>query len=165
MPPVIAAMAVVVLNSSTSGTGGHTRKWQNVRCEIEDFVETHVCKLRGTSIARTNGFMGPHQEYQSLLRGTKSDSCGTHWMYKSVAVDMYATLLVDVICVRGDKWSYITRWIGQTIIRNRTQHIGMWNATSHKLRTQFTTLDQVSGGYTYFFTQCRQFRNNQNTLD
>ena len=37
-----------------------------------------------------------------LIEGDKSDSCGIQWMYKSVAVDMYATLpgilqFVDVI--------------------------------------------------------------------
>ena len=35
-----------------------------------------------TSIARTTGFMLPHQRCESLLRGTKSDSCGTQWVYK-----------------------------------------------------------------------------------
>ena len=44
------------------------------------------------SIARTTGFMWPHQERKSLLRGTKSDSCGSQWVYKYAAVDMYATL-------------------------------------------------------------------------
>ena len=72
--------------------------------------------------------------------GLKSDRCRTQWMYKSVAVDMYVTLLVDVICMyatllvdaicmRGEKWSlsYITRCIGQTIPRIRTPNMsGEW---------------------------------------
>ena len=70
--------------------------------------------------------------------GLTSVSCGTQWMYKSVAVGtyvtllvdvlcMYATILVDAICMRGNKWPYITRWIRQTIPRNRTQNMsGDW---------------------------------------
>ena len=48
------------------------------------------------SIARTTVFMWPHQDVKSLLRGTKSDSCGTQWVYKYVAVDIYATLVTFV---------------------------------------------------------------------
>ena len=87
---------------------------------MEDFVEPHLCKLRGMLRSRGahNGFfMWPHQGCWSLWRGTKSDGCGTQWVYEYVAVDMYVTLLVDVICMGGNKWSYITRWIGQTIPR------------------------------------------------
>ena len=88
-----------------------------------------------TSIARTTGFMWPNQECYSLLRRTKSDSCGTQWLYKYVAVDMYATLCTFVgrnlinSRMRGKKWPCITRWIGPTITRNRTQNMsGEWRA-------------------------------------
>ena len=81
----------------------------------------------GYSIARTAGFMWPHQGCYSLLRGTKSDSCGTLWVYQCGAVDVYATLLILVrrniinsSMRRENKWSCITRRIGQPITRGRT---------------------------------------------
>ena len=71
-----------------------------------------------TSIARTTGFMWPHQGCQPLLRGTKSDSCGTQWVYNYEVcgyMDTYATFFIlvgrNVIgSMRGDEWSCITRW-------------------------------------------------------
>ena len=51
-------------------------------------------------------------------------------MYATLLVDvacMYATLLVDLICMRGKRWPDITRWIGQTFPRYRTQDTsGEW---------------------------------------
>ena len=52
---------------------------------------------------------------KSLLRRTKSDSCGTQWMYKYAAVDMYATLLLI-------KWFVYCTVNRQTTTRNRTKY-------------------------------------------
>ena len=94
--------------------------WYIIKWKIEDFSETHLCKLRGIFRSR-------------VLRVYNLAAVElTQWTYKSVTVDryvtllvdvicMYATILVDVICMRGGKWSYITRWIGQAIARNRTK--------------------------------------------
>ena len=50
----------------------------NVSCEIEGFIETHLCKLRGTLQSRVLGVLCDLiKNVKSLLRGTKSDSCGT----------------------------------------------------------------------------------------
>ena len=61
-------------------------KLQNVSCEIEDFVETCLCKLRGILPSRVLGF---YVTSSRMLVGTKSDTCGTQGVYKHVAVDMY----------------------------------------------------------------------------
>ena len=105
----------------------HTIKWKNVSWEIDDFVETHLCKLRGVLRSRVLGVLCDLIKNVSPYWGRqKSDSYRTQWGYKYVAVGMCATVFTFVgrnlinSSMRGNKWSYITRWIGQTITRNRT---------------------------------------------
>ena len=108
-------------------------KWRNVSREIEHFVETHLCKLRGILRSRVLRVLCDLIKNVSPYWGGKIWPLWNSVNGSSMAVDMYATLLVDAISMRGNKWWYITRWIGQTIPRNRTQNIGVWNATSYKL--------------------------------
>ena len=76
------------------GFSSNYYKIKNVSCEIEDFIETHLCKLRGIFRSRVLRVLcnlienvSPHWGGQNLTA-----SCGTQWTYKSVAEDMYATL-------------------------------------------------------------------------
>ena len=67
----------------------------NVSCEIEDFVETHLWKLRG--ILRSLVLRVSCDLIKLLvLRGTNSDGCGTQLVYKYVPVDMHATFFTLV---------------------------------------------------------------------
>ena len=63
-----------------------------------------------TSITRGTGFMWPHQECWSLLRGTKSDSCGTQRVYKYMwlwtCMRPYLHFLFDVIWLTA-VWGWI----------------------------------------------------------
>ena len=48
-------------------------KKKNISREIEDFIETHLCNLRGILRARVLRVLCNFKNVKSLLRGTKSD--------------------------------------------------------------------------------------------
>ena len=76
---------------------------KKIRCEIEDFVETHLSKLRGMLRSRVLRVLCDLiKNVNSLLRGTKSDSCGPQRIYKYAAVAMYATVFKNVCTLLGE---------------------------------------------------------------
>ena len=76
---------------------------KKIRCEIEDFVETHLSKLRGMLRSRVLRVLCDLiKNVKSLLRGTKSDSCGPQRIYKYAAVAMYATVFKNVCTLLGE---------------------------------------------------------------
>ena len=69
-------------------------------CEIEDSSKLVYASRMGYFDRAYYRFLCDlFKDVQAFLRGTKSDSCGTQWVYKYMAVDMYATVLywLDVI--------------------------------------------------------------------
>ena len=61
-------------------------------CEIEDSSKLVYASRMGYFDRAYYRFLCDlFKDVQAFLRGTKSDSCGTQWVYKYVAVDMYAT--------------------------------------------------------------------------
>ena len=104
-------------------------KRKNVSCEIENFVENHLRKLRGILRSRVLRVLcyliknvSPCWGGQNLTAVELSE-CVNIWLR-----DMHATLFTFVgrnlinSNTRSNKWSCITRWIGQTITRNRKKY-------------------------------------------
>ena len=82
-------------------TSKYITKWKNVSCEIANFDDPHLCELRGALRSRVLRVLcnliknvSPHWGGQNLTAVELSE-CIT------VAVDTYATLLVDVILYEG----------------------------------------------------------------
>ena len=66
-------------------------------CKIEDFVETHLYKLRRILRSRVLRVLVTFKDLVLIEGNKKSNGFGTQGVYRYVAVDMYATLHVLVV--------------------------------------------------------------------
>ena len=99
----------------------HIAQWKNVSYEIEDFVETHLCKLRGILRSRVLRVLCDLiKNVSPFLRRTKSEPWNSVsvWICDCRYVCQPFTFVGSNLInssMRGKKW--ITRWIGQSITR------------------------------------------------
>ena len=99
----------------------HIAQWKNVSYEIEDFVETHLCKLRGILRSRVLRVLCDLiKNVSPFLRRTKSEPWNSVsvWICDCRYVCQPFTFVGSNLInssMRGKTW--ITRWIGQSITR------------------------------------------------
>ena len=100
-------------------------KWKNVRCEIEDFVETYLCKLRGILRSRV----------LRVLCNLKNVSLHIIYMWHSSCFCMRHSFVADEI------WGFMlkpARRTGSYKVLNRSMHIKRYQVCTYRLHTVCT---------------------------
>ena len=128
-------------------------KWKNVSCEIEDFVDTHLGKLRGILRSRVIRLLC------GFIKNVGRDKIWPLWNSVSVWICdcRYVCLLVIFVgrnlinsSMKSKKW--ITRWIEQTIPRYHVPKYGCSPSSFFTIEVfiymiQFLSTYIVGGGY------------------